>query len=116
VQVLMNLGEPDGRGSFDSWFLYESIENRGGLQWTLAALGWNGNEVTGPIGNRDVSRRLLIKFSPDGTVSDVSLHSKECNLWGGTQDYGLGGPAKGNCPDPRGTDLIEEDAKGKAHL
>src|SRR5215469_2626292 len=36
VQVLMNLGEPDGRGEGDSWFTYQSIENRGGVHWAIA--------------------------------------------------------------------------------
>jgi hypothetical protein len=112
----MELGEPDGRGSADSWFLYESIENRGGLHWAVAGAG--GSAVgAGPIGNWDVSRQLIVKFSAAGTVSDVSLKRKECSLWGGTADLGLT-QLKGDCPDPRGSDFIRElslaDGEAKA--
>ena len=102
VQVLMKLGEPDGRGDGDSWFNYESIENRGGVQWLAAGAVVN---TVGAIslGNWDVSRRLTIRFSADGTVSDVSLQQTKCNQWGAIP-----------CPDPRGSDLVAEDAKTKA--
>lgn len=113
MQVLMSLGEPDGRGEGDTWFVYESIDNRGGVQWAFAAIGMNGNGGAGPLGNWDLARRLTIRFSAAGIVSDVSLQRRECSLWGGTSDYGIS-QSKGDCLDPRGSDLAKQDMKAKA--
>jgi hypothetical protein len=114
AQVLMTLGEPDGRAADDSWFLYESVANRGGGQWLVSGVELiRGSGGAIPLGNWDVATRVTIKFSEDGTVSKASAERKECNQWGGTVDYGLSKVA-GDCPDPRGSDLVADDAKARA--
>jgi hypothetical protein len=114
VQVLMSLGEPDGRAADDSWFLYESVANRGGGQWLAVGVeGLGGHGGAMPLGNWDISSRLIVKFSVEGTVSNVAWQRKECNQWGGTGDFGIS-QAQGDCPDPRGSDLALVDAKSHA--
>ena len=84
TQVLLMLGEPDGRGPADGWFTYGSVTQRPGIHWV------------GPtyIGDWDVSRRLLVRFDPAGIVATVEYSTRDCT------------DAKHNCLEPSGADLL----------
>ena len=83
TQLLLALGEPDGRATDDSWFVYGAVERRGGLRWAWVAAvgaGYGGGAVGGgPLGNWDTSRRLTIRFDENGIVSDASIEQRNCS-------------------------------------
>ena len=101
----MTLGEPDGRAADDSWLTYESIAARGGIRWMMAVAG-PSNAGVSRLGNWDISRRLIVRFAADGTVTAVSFDQKECNTEGTS-----GGT---DCLAASGSDLASEDAKHRA--
>ncbi len=104
--VIAQFGEPDGRGSDDQWFTYESQVRRGGVHWVLCvAAGGPGAGVGGcdKVGNWLVVRRMIVRFDAAGTVADVSLQSVDC--------------ASANdpdCPSGRGDDLLARDREALA--
>jgi len=100
ADVLMELGEPDGRAFDDSWFTYETVLQRGGVRWLYVMVyggEYTGGGTAGPMGDWDTSRRLVIRFTADGFVSVVTVDQKQCTLWAG------------GCLDARGGDLAAKD-------
>jgi hypothetical protein len=69
TQVLLTLGEPDGRGLDDRWFTYGTVARRGGIKWV--------NSMT-VLNEPNVSQRLLIRFDPQGIVSSVEFSQNIC--------------------------------------
>lgn len=101
ADVLMQFGEPDGRGSDDQWFTYESQVRRGGVRWAICvAAGGPGAAVggCGKVGHWLAVRRMVVRFDATGTVADVSLDSVDCSSVDDT-----------DCPSSRGGDLQQAD-------
>src|SRR5215469_13361685 len=72
-QVLLDLGEPDGRGADDRWFTYQSVSRRGGLHWAYIIGAEGGGGSIGSIDNWDTARRLTIRFDDRGVVSNIAF-------------------------------------------
>jgi hypothetical protein len=110
IEVLMELGEPDGRAVDDSWFTYETVVQRGGVRWLAAMVvsaGYSGGSASAsPMGDWDTSRRLVIRFTADGIVSAATVDQRRCTAWGGVSTEGSWA---GDCLDARGGDLAAED-------
>ncbi len=83
TEVLLMLGEPDGRGVGDRWFSYGSRIGRGGFGWILVLLsgvGYGGGApLAMPVGKWETSHRAIIRFGTDGTVSSVEFSEKACS-------------------------------------
>jgi hypothetical protein len=101
AQVLLTLGEPDGRGFGDAWFTYGSIAERGGVHWYLLVVG-NSKAGGAPFDNWDTSRRLTVRFDARGVVTDVALDQKNCNA------------SERSCLPGEGADLAQADARTAA--
>jgi outer membrane protein assembly factor BamE (lipoprotein component of BamABCDE complex) len=99
-QVLLDLGEPDGRGAADRWFTYQSVSRRGGLHWAYIAGAEGGAGSIGSIDNWDTARRLTIRFDDRGVVSSVAFDRKNCT------DSFLD---SATCPSASGKDLTKAD-------
>jgi hypothetical protein len=99
VDVLLALGEPDGRAADDSWFSYGSSRSSGaGVFVFLLFDAADINHV-----NSQVSR-LVIRFDASGLVADVLWQHSDCSGMNVAQ----------GCVDVRGTDLLAADmASGK---
>jgi outer membrane protein assembly factor BamE (lipoprotein component of BamABCDE complex) len=102
-QVLLELGEPDGRGSDDEWFTYQSVSRRGGLRWAVFIDAVFAGGVT-TLDSWDTARRLTIRFDEQGIVSSVSLERKNCT---DKTDFLQGF----DCPSASGDDLAKADMK-----
>lgn len=76
-QVLLSLGEPDGRGTDDLWFTYGELARRGGVTWAMF-FAWFGSGGADTFKELDVSSRLTVHFDEVGTVSSVSFESRDC--------------------------------------
>jgi len=81
TQVLLTLGEPDGRGHQDRWFIYSSRVGRGGIGWSLVyAAGAGSGGVAGAVkmGDWERARRATIVFDAGGVVTQVDFEEKTC--------------------------------------
>jgi hypothetical protein len=73
-EILLRLGEPDGRGSGDRWFAYGSRYGNGGVVFVMAAGGG-----AGALGVESVRyRRLVIRFDDSGVVTGASFVQRDC--------------------------------------
>jgi hypothetical protein len=99
--VLLELGEPDGRGSDDQWFTYGSAVRRGGLRWALVAASYGGAGAVGSIDSWDTSRRLTIRFDDHGVISALDAGQRKCTEWDDHND----------CLSAKGTDITEADER-----
>jgi hypothetical protein len=101
TRLLMTLGEPDGRAVDDSWFVYASLDKRPGFHLAYIAFVPGGEGVlAGRVGSWDTSRRLIVRFNDEGTVSSVSLDETACNA----DNTGLN-VSFASCLDASGSDL-----------
>jgi hypothetical protein len=98
--VLLALGEPDGRGYDDRWFAYKAVEGRAGLHWgyTVGTIGGGGGD--GAIDDLDTAQRLVIRFDERGVVSQILFKKTNC-----TEQY----LDTHDCPSARGDDLLKLD-------
>lgn len=78
TQVLLTLGEPDGRADDDRWFSYRTQLSRGGWRWAAVWVGLNGVGGT-PVGDWNTVRRLVVRFDDSGVVASVEAQEKNCN-------------------------------------
>jgi hypothetical protein len=99
-QVLLDLGEPDGRAADDSWFTYEAVSRRPGLHWAYVVGVEGGNGSIGAIDSWDTARRLTIRFDERGVVAAASLDRKNC-----TNSF----LDTANCPSAVGSDIAQAD-------
>jgi len=90
TEVLLMLGEPDGRAPDDSWFTYGSVARLGGVKWAAMV----------EYGDWNSSVRLIIRFDTHGVVSATEFSQRDCSEWRRT------------CLDARGTDLLVVDYAG----
>jgi len=98
VDVLLALGEPDGRAVDDSWFSYGSSRSSGAGVFVF--LFFDAADISHV--NSQVSR-LVIRFDASGLVADVLWQHSDCS-----------GVHSAQCMDVRGTDLLAADiASGK---
>jgi outer membrane protein assembly factor BamE (lipoprotein component of BamABCDE complex) len=77
TDVLLMLGEPDGRAANDRWFTYRTRVSRGGWHWAEMEIG-PGVVAAMPVGEWDTVRRLLVRFDDSGIVSSVEFREKNC--------------------------------------
>src|SRR5271168_2510161 len=92
TDVLLLLGEPDGRGDLDRWFTYGSRVGRGGVGWELLWMvgpGYGGTGGTIKLDDWEKVRRATIQFNAAGVVSQVVFEEYHCPI------------GKGGCPDIR---------------
>jgi hypothetical protein len=98
--VLLGLGDPDGKAPDEHWFTYGSAISHGGIEG--AAVGF-GN--AGSLGRESVEyRRLIVRFDDNGVVSSVDWQNKRCT------EYPQGSDSTGYvttvpCVDIQGNDL-----------
>ncbi len=98
--VLLGLGDPDGKASDDRWFTYGSAISHGGVAGLAVGLGNSGS-----IGRESVEyRRLIVRFGDNGVVSSVDWQKRRC------AEYPQGTDSTGYfttvpCVDIQGNDL-----------
>ena len=80
-EVLLALGEPDGRGTNDRWYSYGSAVGQGGAG--VFAVGAGGGGAMAGYASRETVEfhRFLVRFTELGIVSDVALETKRCPSW-----------------------------------
>ena len=107
-EVLLELGQPDGRAVDDHWFTYQSIARRGGTHWAIAIMTQNKGGIES-IDDWDTARRVTIRFDDHGVVANIAVEQKNCTTW--ATDYP-------DCPSPAGVDLrvADEEERGKQLL
>jgi hypothetical protein len=88
--VLLRLGEPDGRGPGDRWFAYGSKYSKGGVLFVMAAGG--GAAAAGVQSIR--FRRLVVSFDEDGVVTDSAFVERVCPRY----TLGVGGMSDVSAP------------------
>jgi hypothetical protein len=101
VDVLLALGEPDGRAADDSWFSYGSARTWEVGTVTFLLVSGFVTEVAG----REINR-MIIKFDAIGVVSNMDFQQSKCS----------GFMVANGCLDVKGKDLIAADeakANGK---
>jgi hypothetical protein len=106
VDVLLALGEPDGRAADDSWFTYGSARTWEVGEFTFLLVSGFVIEVVG----REISR-LTVEFDAAGLVSHVDFQQSKCSGLNNAQ----------GCLDIKGRELIaadgaSENGKGSALL
>lgn len=81
TEVLLLLGEPDGRGPNDRWMVYTSVAGIGGV-------GWADVLIVKEVGldRTYMVRRVAIEFDDFGVVSAVESEAKTCSIWHGCTD------------------------------
>jgi hypothetical protein len=99
-QVLLELGEPDGRALDDAWFTYGAVAERGGWHWAYIMVG--AGNTGGPMDSWDSSRRVIMRFDAHGVVSEVTQEQKNCNA------------SQNSCLALSGRDLAEADTRATA--
>jgi len=95
VDVLLALGEPDGRAVDGRWFTYSSAR---AFEAGLVGMGGLMEYM------KETVNRLVVRFDASGTVSSVDFQQSHCS----GLDHATG------CLDVRGSDLLAADiASGK---
>jgi hypothetical protein len=74
AEVLMRMGEPDGRGPGDRWFAYGSRYNEGGVLFVAGGAGG----VAGAGAESIRYRRIVIRFDDQGVVTAAGLVERAC--------------------------------------
>jgi outer membrane protein assembly factor BamE (lipoprotein component of BamABCDE complex) len=72
--VLLRLGEPDGRGPGDRWFAYGSSYSEGGVIFIMAAGGGAGGAGVEAIRYR----RIVVRFDDQGVVGSANFVERLC--------------------------------------
>jgi hypothetical protein len=103
ADVLLTLGEPDGRGPGDAWFTYATTRT-----WMIGGV-FLGMGSAAAMGGGQSETRLLIKFDEAGLVAEARVDSRTCPqgglmITGGNQNSDLDVGTK-DCLDPAGGDL-----------
>jgi outer membrane protein assembly factor BamE (lipoprotein component of BamABCDE complex) len=101
--VLLRLGEPDGRGPGDRWFAYGSQYSKGGVLFVMAAGGG-----AGAAGVESIRfRRIIVRFDENGIVTDSAFVERVCPRY----TFGAGGQSDVSAPC---VDVAVDDAPGSA--
>jgi hypothetical protein len=81
LDLLLALGEPDGRGEQDQWFTYRTHKARGGWHWALILAGISppAGAVLVPVDDWERVERLTVRFDGQGIVSEVSFEGRNCS-------------------------------------
>jgi hypothetical protein len=103
IDVLLALGEPDGRGPGDAWFTYTSTRS-----WMIGGILIGGGSA-GAMGGGQSATRLLVKFDEAGLVAEARVEDRKCPQGGlmignGNKDTDLDAHTK-DCLDSAGTDI-----------
>lgn len=93
ADVLLQLGEPDGRGDDDLWFSYGNRLKRGGLQWAACGAALSGSAGCLPISKVYRSQRLIIRFDANGRLREQSFEPVDC-------------AGSGDCLSASGADIL----------
>lgn len=72
--LLLRMGEPDGRGPEDRWFAYGSRYNEGGVLFIAGAPGGVGGVGVSSIRYR----RIVVRFDDRGVVSSTGFVERTC--------------------------------------
>lgn len=100
--VLLGLGDPDGKAPDERWFAYGSAISHGGIAGVAVGLGNSGS-----IGRESVEyRRLIVRFDENGVVSSVDWQKKRCGEYPQGSD-GTGYVTSVPCVDIQGNDLAD---------
>jgi len=105
TEILLLLGEPDGRADRDRWFAYSSRVGRGGMGWKLfvaVGMGYGSASSVSKLGDWETARRAIIHFDSAGVVSNVDFEEKNCTL------------ENRNCPDAGGRDILAAEEEERA--
>lgn len=88
--ILLRLGEPDGRGPGDRWVAYGSQYSKGGVLFVMAAGGG-----AGAAGVESIRfRRLVVRFDEKGVVADSAFVERVCPRY----TFGAGGQSDVSAP------------------
>lgn len=110
ADVLLHLGEPDGRDPEDRWFAYGSRYNEGGVLFVAFGPGGAGAAV----GTKSVRyRRIVVRFDDRGVVTSAGFVERACpsaiGMIGGAHSSHSGESAP--CIDVAIDDAPASDAK-----
>jgi hypothetical protein len=107
TDVLLLLGEPDGRAQDDSWFTY-GMTHTWGVGGVLIVGGWGtAGAVGGTVGSQ-TARRLVVRFDGEGLVAAVDASTRKCGHGEGFAaeiGSGDGSALSKDCLDATGQDL-----------
>jgi hypothetical protein len=73
--ILLRLGEPDGRWAEDRWFVYGSRRSEGGVSFMF------GRPTTSVSSEAIRYRRLLLRFDEKGLVESASFVDRLCSSY-----------------------------------
>jgi hypothetical protein len=106
-ELLLELGEPDGRGPGERWYSYGSAISHGGVGGLLVIPSEAG--VGGGYASHEIVevRRLIVTFDEGGIVRDAKLDAKRCPSWSTHGDLGISHVTV-PCLDIRGSDMDEQ--------
>ena len=102
IDVLLALGEPDGRGPDDSWFSYGMTHSRSVGTVILVP----GAGVAQIIRESQTAQRLVIHFDAGGVVTTAEVSTKKCAHWVHPMS---------DCQDPAGDDISSEVDLSELH-
>jgi outer membrane protein assembly factor BamE (lipoprotein component of BamABCDE complex) len=103
--LLLHMGEPDGRGPEDRWFTYGSRYNEGGVIFVVGGPGGVGG-----VGASSIRyRRIVVRFDDRGVVSSAGFVERSCpSVMGGAGNAFGESPA---CIDVTSDDARAPEAK-----
>jgi outer membrane protein assembly factor BamE (lipoprotein component of BamABCDE complex) len=116
IDVLLALGEPDGRGPDDRWFSYASTKT-----WGTGGVLIVPPLVSGVFAGGESVSRLLITFDDAGSLSEARLESRNCPQAGLYVSAAAATARQANsstsyCLNPAGTDSPEAKYEETAQL
>jgi outer membrane protein assembly factor BamE (lipoprotein component of BamABCDE complex) len=108
ADVLLELGEPDGRARDEGWYVYSLTRTSGVGGFLIFAGGGSAGAIGGVVGSQDMTR-ILVRFDPAGNVTSVEPEHLHCKhylggLYGTGSSSGASGESK-PCTSPTGADL-----------
>jgi len=96
TDVLLALGEPDGRGADDSWFSYGMTRSQS-VGAVMLAPGSGGAATI--VRESQTAQRLVIHFDTDGIAKTADVSTMKCAHWG---------QLASDCLDPAGEHIARQ--------
>ena len=114
IDVLLALGEPDGRGPDDRWFSYASTKT-----WGTGGVLIVPPLISGVFAGGESVSRLLMTFDEAGSLSEARLENRKCPQAGLYMSAATARQANSStsyCLNPAGTDSPEAKSEETAQL
>jgi len=101
ADVLLELGEPDGRAPDESWYVYSLTRTSGVGGFLIVGGGGAVGAVGGIVGSQDMTR-ILVRFDSSGGVTSVEPARLHCGHYAGAFPAWV---ESAPCASPTGEDL-----------